>query len=90
MKKFLIILFISVIMFLASCSTGQVFLEHEKGSKPIDPNAIHQNFTYEVEPYHRTWGTLAWLFMVALVSLWAWLEFKSDLSHAKSDEDKSK
>jgi len=90
MKKFIIILLISMLMFLASCSTGQVFLEHEKGSKPIDPNAIHQNFTYEVEPYHKIWGTIAWGFMVLVVSMWAWFEFKSDRGHEESDEDKSK
>ncbi len=90
MKKFIVILLISTILFLMSCSTGQVFLEHEKGSKPMDPNAIHQNFTYEVEPYHRVWGTIAWVLVVVIVSAWAWFEFKSDLSHANSDEDKNK
>ena len=90
MKKFLIILFISMLLFIASCSTGQVFLEHEKGSKPIDPNAIHQNFTYHVEPYHKIWGTIAWVFLVVIVSMWTWFEFKSDPSREESDEDTSK
>lgn len=90
MKKFLIILLISMILFLSSCATGQVFLEQEKGSKPIDPNAIHQNFTYAVEPYHRIWGSIVWGFLIFLVSLWAWFEFRSDRDHEESDEDKSK
>ena len=90
MKRTLSILSLSLVMFLLSCGTGQVFLKHEKYTPPTNTEAVHQNFTYEVEPYHKIWGTLIWITMVLVVCVWAWLEFRGDRVHAKGYANKNK
>ena len=88
MKRHLPILLLSTFLFLCSCATGQVFLEKEKPANPVNPNSIHSDFTYAVEPYHKIWGTILWIAIVLIALIWTWWEFKTDPE--VSDEDKSK
>jgi hypothetical protein len=61
---------------LSGCSAGQTLLDKTYKSTPFAPE---EDFVVgvHVEPANLGWLIFFWVFLIFLMSMWAWKEFRS-------------